>query len=86
MLKGYAIVQYVPITSISQLLQFIMQDLSWSETPLLEAVDKNETEMKELRNTLSDAVMASMTPLWAYARKFEQFLPVINLDIKQYIL
>lgn len=62
-----------------------MQDISWSETPLLEAVDKNETEIKELRHTLRDAVTSSMIPLQAYAKKFEQFLPIVNLDIKQFI-
>ncbi|XP_059153506.1 dynein axonemal heavy chain 1-like [Physella acuta] len=71
--------------NIPVLEKFIMQDISWSETPLLEAVDKNETEIRELRHTLRDAVTSSMIPLLAYAKKFEQFLPIVNLDIKQFI-
>ncbi|XP_055888364.1 dynein axonemal heavy chain 1-like isoform X4 [Biomphalaria glabrata] len=72
--------------NIPVLEKFIMQDISWSETPLLEAVDKNETEIKELRSTLRDAIISSMIPLQAYAKKFEQFIPIVLMDIKQFII
>ncbi|KAK3782184.1 hypothetical protein RRG08_032935 [Elysia crispata] len=71
--------------SIYQLERFIMQDISWSESPFLEAVDREESVVRELRETMRDAVNTSLIPLKAYAKKYEQFLPVVHLDIREYI-
>ena len=65
--------------------QFIMQDISWSETPYLEAVERDEHVVKELRETMRDAVKSSLIPLKAYARKYEQFLPVVHIDVREYV-
>ncbi|GFO45344.1 dynein heavy chain 1, axonemal-like [Plakobranchus ocellatus] len=71
--------------NIYQLERFIMQDISWSESPFLEAVDKDETIVRELRETMRDAIKSSLIPLKAYAKKYEEFLPIVHLDIRDYI-
>ncbi|GFS18450.1 dynein heavy chain 1, axonemal [Elysia marginata] len=71
--------------NIYQLERLIMQDISWSETPFLEAVEREETVVRELRETMRDAVKTSLIPLKAYAKKYEQFLPIIHLDVREYI-
>ncbi|XP_005102124.3 dynein heavy chain 1, axonemal [Aplysia californica] len=71
--------------NIPQLEKSIMQDIFWSETPLLEAIHQNETQMRELRDTLQHAIESSFIPLKAYALKFEIFLDLVNLEIRDFI-
>ena len=66
-------------------LQFILQDIFWAETPLLEAVSPNEIFIKELKETLHRTIIASFIPLHAYAKRYEDFIDLASLEIKEYI-
>ena len=65
--------------------QFIMEDIFWSGTPLLESVGENEPHVVELRQTIRNAIRKSLLPLKAYARKYATFLDLMNLDVNQYV-
>ena len=65
--------------------QFIMEDIFWSGTPLLESVGENEPHVVELRQAIRNAIRKSLLPLKAYARKYETFLDLMNMDVNQYV-
>ena len=67
------------------LLQYIMEDIFWSGTPLLESVGEHEPAVEELRETIRRAIRRSLIPLKEYARQFDKYLELINMDISQYI-
>lgn len=62
-----------------------MQEVFFSGTPLLESVGKLEPEMVSLRETIRRAITKSFIPVTAYAKKFEHYLEIVNLDIKAYV-
>ncbi|KAK2152282.1 hypothetical protein LSH36_335g03002 [Paralvinella palmiformis] len=78
--KGIASTQNVP-----QLEKFIMEDIFWSGTPLLESVGEHEPFVEELRQTVRDSIIHSLIPLMAYAKEYEKYLELINLDINKFI-
>ena len=41
--------------------------------------------MEELRETVRHAIQRALVPLKAYAREYEKYLELMNLDINQYI-
>ena len=62
-----------------------MQEIFFSGTPLLESVGENEPHVVELRETIRRAIRQALLPRKAYARKYEQFLDLNNLDVNQYV-
>jgi len=66
-------------------MQFVMEEMFFSGTPLLEAVGLREPFVKDLRQTVTEAMTRALIPMKAYAEQYETFLPIINLDIGQYI-
>uniref|UniRef100_A0A4W3IMR6 Dynein axonemal heavy chain 1 n=1 Tax=Callorhinchus milii TaxID=7868 RepID=A0A4W3IMR6_CALMI len=52
----------------------IEKEMFLSGTPLLESVWHNEPPVKELRNTLRNAIQKSLIPLRSYAKQFEKHL------------
>ncbi|XP_022110107.1 dynein heavy chain 1, axonemal-like isoform X1 [Acanthaster planci] len=78
--KGIASTQNVP-----QLEKFVLEDIFWADTPLLESVGEHEPRVEELRDTIRDAIRKALVPMKAYARAYEQFLELMNLDINEYI-
>ena len=78
--KGITCTKNVP-----QLEKVVIEGLFWSGTPLLESVGENEPEVVKLRETVRHAVKQSLIPLRAYAKKYEQYLELYNLDINQYL-
>ena len=62
-----------------------MEDIFWSGTPYLESVGEHEPAVEELRETICHAITRSLIPLKDYARQFDKYLELINLDINQYI-
>ena len=62
-----------------------MEDIFWSGTPLLESVGEHEPHVEELRDTIRDAIRHSLIPMKAYARVYEKYLELINIDINQYV-
>jgi len=62
-----------------------MEDIFWSGTPLLESVGEHEPFVEELRQTVRDSIIHSLIPLMAYAKEYEKYLELINLDINKFI-
>ena len=71
--------------NVPQLEKMVLQELFWSGTPLLEAVGENEPEVVQLRELIRKAIKKSMIPLRAYAKQYEQYLELYNLDINTYL-
>ena len=71
--------------NVPQLEKMVIEGLFWSGTPLLESVGENEPEVVKLRETVRHAMQQSLIPLRAYARKYERYLDLYNLDINQYL-
>ena len=65
--------------------QYVLEDISWADTPLLESVGEHEPRVEDLRDTIRTAISKSLIPLRAYARAYEQFLEVNNLELNDYI-
>lgn len=78
--KGITCTKNVP-----QLEKMVIEGLFWSGTPLLESVGENEPEVVRLRETVRHAIKQSLIPLRAYARQYEKYLELFNLDINQYL-
>ena len=66
-------------------LQFVMKDIFWADTSLLESVGEHEKHIDNLREDMCRAIRQALIPLIAYARANEQFLELINTDINAYI-
>ena len=66
-------------------LQFIMEDMFFSGTPLLEAVGSREPFVEDLRETIRNAISKALIPMRAYATQYEYFLPILNVDPAVYI-
>ncbi|CAG5132289.1 unnamed protein product, partial [Candidula unifasciata] len=78
--KGIQATQNVP-----QLEREILQEIFWSGIPLLESVGEHEPPVEELRSTVRHAIRQALLPLKAYAREYEKYLELINMDINAYI-
>ena len=65
--------------------QYIMEEMFFSGTPLLEAVGLHEPFVEELRDIIRHAISKALIPMKAYATQYETFLPVLNLDTNAYI-
>lgn len=63
----------------------VLEGLFWSGTPLLESVGENEPEVVRLRETVRQSVKSSLIPLKAYAKQYEKYLDLFNLDINEYL-
>jgi dynein heavy chain len=62
-----------------------MEDIFWSGTPLLESVGNLEPHIVELKSTISQMLRQAMIPLKAYAKVYERYTLVNNLNIDTYI-
>jgi len=71
--------------NVPQLEKHVMERLFWSGTPLLESVGENESEVKQLREAIRNAIQRAIIPLKAYAKEYEQYLDLYNLDIKKFL-
>ncbi|XP_060076356.1 dynein axonemal heavy chain 1-like, partial [Ylistrum balloti] len=78
--KGIQSTQNIP-----QLEKYILEDIFWSGTPLLESVGEHEPPVEELRHNIINAINRALIPLKAYAREYEKHLELMNLDINKYI-
>ncbi|XP_059176982.1 dynein axonemal heavy chain 1-like [Physella acuta] len=78
--KGIQATQNVP-----QLEREILKDIFWSGIPLLESVGEHEPPVEDLRNTIRRAIQQALVPLKAYAREYEKYLELINMDINTYV-
>lgn len=78
--KGITCTKNVP-----QLEKMVLEGLFWSGTPLLESVGENEPEVVKKREIIRKAIRQSLIPLKAYAKQYEKFLELHNLDINEYL-
>lgn len=78
--KGISCTKNVP-----QLEKMVMKRLFWSATPLLETVGENEPPVVETREYIRKAIQKSIIPLIAYAKEYEKYLQLFNLDITAYL-
>lgn len=78
--KGISSTQAVP-----QLEKYILEDIFWSGTPLLESVGEHEPHVEVLRETIRLAVHQSLIPMNAYAERYKKYVDIYNLDVTNYI-
>ncbi|XP_076467072.1 dynein axonemal heavy chain 1-like isoform X2 [Babylonia areolata] len=71
--------------NVPQLEKYILEDIFWSGTPLLESVGEHEPQVEQLRETVRLSIQKALIPLKAYAREYEKYLELMNIDINQYI-
>ncbi|XP_025097584.1 dynein heavy chain 1, axonemal-like [Pomacea canaliculata] len=71
--------------NIQQVEKFVMEDIFFAATPLLETVGKLEGQVVKMRETVRHAIQQAIIPLEAYAAEFSQYLPVFNTIIPTYI-
>ena len=62
-----------------------MEDIFWSGTPLLESVGENEPHIRKLRKKVRRAIRKALVPMNAYAKEYEKYLEMSNLDINSFI-
>lgn len=67
------------------LFQYILEDIFWSGTPLLESVGEHEPHVEVLRETIRLAVHQSLIPMNAYAERYQKYVDIYNLDVTKYI-
>jgi dynein heavy chain len=65
--------------------QYILEEIFFSGTPLLESVGEHEPPVEELRETVRSAIRKALIPLKAYARQYEKYLELMNMDINAYV-
>ncbi|MCJ8744212.1 hypothetical protein PDJAM_G00116030 [Pangasius djambal] len=70
---------------LPQLDKFVMKNLFISGVPLLESVGLWEPAVKELRETVGNALRQATIPLQAYAREYECHLELHNSDTNTFL-
>ena len=71
--------------NVPQLEKRVMEKLFWSGTPLLETVGENEAPVTKMRDMIRKAISKAVVPLLAYAKQYEKYLELYNLDINKYL-
>uniref|UniRef100_A0A8C5T8B7 Dynein axonemal heavy chain 1 n=1 Tax=Malurus cyaneus samueli TaxID=2593467 RepID=A0A8C5T8B7_9PASS len=71
--------------SIPQLEQYVLENMDIPDTLVLESVDLQEPEVRELREALRSAIQKTRIPLQAYGKKYEKFLEINNNDIEYFL-
>ncbi|XP_052086994.1 dynein axonemal heavy chain 1-like isoform X4 [Mytilus californianus] len=78
--KGIQSTQHIP-----QLEKYILEDITWSGTPLLESVGEHEPFVEELRDNICNSIRKALIPMKAYAKEYEKHLELMNTDINKYV-
>lgn len=68
-----------------QLEKYVMEDIFFSGTPLLESVGNLEPHIVDLKETIISMLKKALIPLKAYAQAYEKYTNLMNLNIDQYI-
>lgn len=71
--------------TVPQLEKYVMEDIFWSGTPLLESVGANEPHVCALKNTIVQMLRQALIPLRAYSKAYERFTSLVNLNVESYI-
>ncbi|KAM3174254.1 hypothetical protein ACTXT7_010920 [Hymenolepis weldensis] len=72
------------VQNISQIERFVVEGMSWSEDPLIEAVGINEPEVEFLRKKLRSILQSAYIPMNAYANQYKSYIDLSTLDIHTY--
>ncbi|XP_032892704.1 dynein heavy chain 1, axonemal [Amblyraja radiata] len=78
--KAITATQHVP-----HIEKFVLEEMFQSGTPLLESVWHNEPPVQELQNTIKNAMEKALIPLRSYAKEYEKFLQLNELDVGNYM-
>uniref|UniRef100_UPI00398EE5C8 dynein axonemal heavy chain 1 isoform X2 n=1 Tax=Pristiophorus japonicus TaxID=55135 RepID=UPI00398EE5C8 len=78
--KAITATQHVP-----HIEKFVLEEMFQSGTPLLESVWHNEPPVQELRNTIKNAIEQALIPLRSYAKEFEKYKELNELNIGKYV-
>ncbi|GAB1605522.1 hypothetical protein Ahia01_000834300 [Argonauta hians] len=78
--KGINATQAVP-----QLEKYIMEDIFWSGTPLLESVGAHEPHVEEMRLVIRNALKKSVIPARAYTERYKKYIDLYFLEIPKFI-
>lgn len=62
-----------------------MEDIFWSGTPLLESVGNLEPHIVDLKTTIGEMIAKAIIPLKAYAKAYDRYTNLMNLNVDQYI-
>ena len=62
-----------------------MEDIFWSGTPLLESVGNLEAHIVDLKDTITQMLHQALIPLKAYAKAYDRYTALMNLNTDQYI-
>eukprot|EP01135_Chromosphaera_perkinsii_P003004 Nk52_evm26s232 gene=Nk52_evmTU26s232 len=72
--------------NIPQLEPLVMEDLFWATNPSLETVHENEPLVNEYRERLRAVIRKALIPLTEYAKKYDKYLDLYNLNISEYLI
>lgn len=73
---------------VPQVEKFVMSQYFWrreGEGPFLDSVKQTEERVVSLRQRVQDALRNSMQPLHEYLKMYDDLLPLIRMDKKQFI-
>lgn len=71
--------------SVPQLEKYVMEDIFFSGTPLLESVGNMEPHITELKETIVDLINKAIIPLKAYSKSYDKYTQLMNLNVDNYI-
>ena len=71
--------------SIPQLEKRVLHNLFWAGTPLLESVGAQEPAVVKTRENIKKCMRQALIPLKAYLKKYEQFRPLAELNVSDYL-
>ena len=69
------------VQDIPQLEKFVMEDLFWSDTPMLQTISTHEGVPPVARARFQAALEAAVPPMLAYLDLYAPYLPVVQLDV-----
>ena len=78
--KGAASVQDIP-----QIEKFVMEDLFWSDTPMLQTIATHEGVTPACRSRFHAALLETLPPMAAYVALFEKYEPMVQMDVAAYM-
>jgi dynein heavy chain len=65
--------------------KYVMEDIFFSGTPLLESVGNLEPHIVELKEKIIKMLRQALIPIKAYAKIYERYTQLVNLNIDNYV-
>ena len=73
------------VKKIPQLEKMMLERLFWGGTALLESVGDCEPLVIDLRNKIRVAIKQAVVPLLSYAKEYEKYLGLANLELNEFL-